>query len=303
MNRKWLLAGLALLMGAPLGAVAQEPQRERDREREDVFRVFSWNDNRGRIGVIVSVEADASTDRLGARIEGVTPGGPADRGGLKAGDIITKLNGTTLGGFRAEQSGESGPGRKLLELARALEPGDTVRIEYRRGNDSKTATIVAEDLGWSGLMRMRPGEPFGPMAELRVAPQLEDAQRSIEVALSGIGSPWAGVEFVTLDPDLGEYFGVSEGLLVLKVRSDSGMPLKAGDVILAFDGRKPTSPSHALRILRSYEPGETVSLEIQRKQRRQTVSWVVPESSVTRSRVPRPPRAPRAPRPERSEQG
>lgn len=294
MNGKWLMAGLTLMIALPAPLVAQEPPRERER-----VRVFAWNDNRGRIGVIVNTEADGSTDRFGARIEGVTPGAPADRAGIKAGDIITKLNSTALGGVRPERSEESGPGMKLLELARALEPGDTVRLEYRRGNDTKSVTLVAEDLGVGGMVRGM-GPMLAPMPELRFMPEMEDARRSIEMAFGGIGSPWGGVEFLILEPELGEYFGVREGLLVVKVRSDSAMPLKPGDVILGIDGRKPTSPSHALRILRSYEAGETVKLDIQRKQRRETVTWLVPEQAVRGRMMPR---APRPPRPERSEQG
>lgn len=306
MNRILLLAGMAMLAGSTV-VPAQEPApSRRDRARE-AYRVFTWNDNRGRLGVIVSTEADASTDRLGARIEGVTPGGPADRAGMKAGDIITKFNGTALAGAKAEESDESGPGMKLLELARALEPGDTVRLEYRRGNDTKTVTVVAADLGWRGFARSPGGVWAAPALpeievgpELRYVPEADDARRRLEVAIAGLRSPWSGVEFVTLDRDLGEYFGVSEGLLVVKVRADSAMPLQSGDVILAIDGRKPTTPSHALRILRSYEAGESVRLEIQRKQRKQTVTWTVPERERVRVRAPR---APRPPRPDRSEQG
>jgi len=285
MNGKWLIAGLALGFALPAPLPAQESPRVRDR-----VRVYTWNENRGRIGVIVNTDADGTTDRFGARIEAVTPGAPADRAGVRAGDIITKFNSTALGGVRAESADESGPGMKLLELARALEPGDTVRIEYRRGSDTKTATLVAENLGWSGLMPGT-GPMIAPMPELRFSPHME-------FSFEGIGSLWAGVEFLSLEPELGEYFGVREGLLVVKVRADSAMPLKPGDVILGIDGRKPTSPSHALRILRSYEAGESVRLEIQRKQRRETVTWTVPERH---RRVT--PRAPRVPRPERSEQG
>ncbi len=295
MNGKWLMTGLTLMIALPAPLVAQEQPRERDRER---VRVFTWNDNRGRIGVIVNTEADGSTDRFGARIEGVTPGAPADRAGIKAGDIITKLNNTALGGVRPERNEESGPGMKLLELARALEPGDTVRLEYRRGTDTKQVTLVAEDLGWGGIARGS-GPMIAPMPGL-LMPEMEDARRSFEFALGGVGSAWGGVEFLVLEPELGEYFGVREGLLVVKIRADSAMPLKPGDVILGIDGRKPTSPSHALRILRSYEAGETVKLEIQRKQRRETVTWLVPEREMRQRTMPR---APRAPRPERSEQG
>ncbi len=307
MNRMTLLAATTMFAVSTIAPAQEPPPSSRDRAR-DAYRVFTWNDNRGRIGVIVSTEADASTDRLGARIEGVTPGGPAERAGMKAGDIITKFNTTALGGAKAEEADESGPGMKLLELARALEPGDSVRLEYRRGNDTKTATIVAADIGWRGLARMPGGVWAGPLVpdievapKLRYAPEADDAMRRIEVELAGLASPWGGVELVTLDRDLGEYFGVSDGLLVVKVRSDSAMPLKSGDVILAIDGRKPTSPSHALRILRSYEAGERVSLEIQRKQRKETVTWTVPERERVRVRTPR--AAPRAPRPERSEEG
>jgi len=304
MNRMTLLVATTMLAVSTIAPAQEPPPSSRDRARE-AYRVFTWNDNRGRIGVIVSTEADPSTDRLGARIEGVTPGGPAERAGMKAGDIIIKFNATALGGAKAEEADESGPGMKLLELARALEPGDTVRLEYRRGNDTKTATIVAADMGWRGLARMPGGVWAVPDVEvapkLRFTPEPDDAMRRIELTLGGLTSLWGGVELVTLDRDLGEYFGVSEGLLVVKVRSDSAMPLKSGDVILAIDGRKATSPSHALRILRSYEAGESVKLEIQRKQRKQTVTWTVPERERVRVRTPR--AAPRAPRPERSEEG
>jgi S1-C subfamily serine protease len=81
---------------------------------------------------------------------------------------------------------------------------------------------------------------------------------------------------VSLNPDLGEYFGTKEGVLVVKASADSSLPLKSGDVITSIGGRKPASPEHAMRILRSYEKGETVSLEIMRKQKRMTVAWKVP---------------------------
>src|SRR5438034_7329869 len=90
------------------------------------------------------------------------------------------------------------------------------------------------------------------------------------------GMPWGDLELVGLNPELGEYFGAKEGLLVVKAPADSTLPLKGGDVITSIGGRKPANPSHAMRILRSYEKGETVSIEILRKQKRMTLSWKVP---------------------------
>ena len=166
--------------------------------------------------------------------------------------------------MKAEDDEESGPGQKLIALARKLEPGDTVRLEYRRGSDTKQATLVAEDLGGDFHMEMP-----GPMVMPRTPMPGMDFEFSF-------GEPWGDLELVSLNPDLGEYFGTKEGILVVKAPADSSLSLKAGDVILSIGGRKPSSPSHAMRILRSYEKGETVSLDILRKQKRMTVSWKVP---------------------------
>ena len=173
MTRTWTTAALAACILLPAAAAAQEtprPSRPRARARVEArgdrapFGVFTFSDSRGRIGVLVDTRPDAQNDKLGARIEAVTPGGPAEEAGLKAGDIITRFNGTALGGAQAEEKEESGPGMKLIELARALEPGDTAQVDYRRGSDTRKATIVAEDIGWAStelrtpFPDMRPGE-------------------------------------------------------------------------------------------------------------------------------------------------
>jgi len=44
-----------------------------------------------RIGVIVNTEPDSQTDKIGAKLEAVTPGGPAAKAGLKVGDVITQV--------------------------------------------------------------------------------------------------------------------------------------------------------------------------------------------------------------------
>ena len=268
MQHKWIMTAAAALAAWPAALAAQATPRP---PREPRGFAYSFNDNRGRIGVVVKSDADSETDKIGARIEGVTPGGPAAKAGLKVGDIITKFNGTSLAGVKAEDEEESGPGTKLVELARGLEPGDTVQLEYRRGSDSKKATLVAERLPHLEMFRL-PEPPAMAMP------------RMPEMNFEFFGSPWGDLEVVSLNPDLGEYFGTKEGVLVVKAPADSSLPLKGGDVILSIGGRKPTSPSHAMRILRSYEPGETVALDIMRKQKRVTLNWKVPEREGRRLR-------------------
>jgi C-terminal processing protease CtpA/Prc len=275
MTRMWTLAALAALTLVPATLPAQETPapRARPRVRTRVetgpFGVFSWSGSRGRIGVVVKTDADAQNDKIGARIEAVTPGAPAEKAGLKAGDVITRFNGTALGGVAAEDDEASGPGMKLIALAQALDPGDTAQVEYRRGTETRKATLVAEEVDVGGMANVDiPG-----IIE-RAMPHGEMAGGNFEMFM---GAPWGGIELVSLNADLGEYFGTREGVLVVKASGDSTLPLKGGDVILAIGGRKPTSPEHAMRILRSYDSGETVTIDVQRKQKRATLTWKVPD--------------------------
>jgi hypothetical protein len=289
MTRTLIVAAFAALTLSPVAAWAQEAPRPRARPAPRAgartrvetgpFGVFSFSDNRGRIGVVVKIEPDAADDKLGARIEAVTPGGPADDAGLKAGDIITRFNGTALGGATTEEEDASGPGMKLIELARALDPGDTVQVDYRRGSATSKATIVAEDLSGGGTWRV-PGDVRVEIPDMgEMMGEFPKMQMGPGAFAWTMGEAWGGIELVSLNPDLGEYFGTREGILVVRASEDSTLPLKGGDVIVAIGGRKPTSPMHAMRILRSYDVGETVSIEVQRKQKRTTLSWKVPESN------------------------
>jgi len=284
MIRNMTMATLAVCLLWPAASVTQESPRTRVRTRPRVrvetrngpFGVYTFNDNRGRIGVIVDTRADATGDKVGARIDGVTPSGPAEKAGLKVGDVITRFNGTALGGVKAESEDEdaSGPGMKLIGLARELEPGDTVQIEYRRGTDARKATIVAEDLEVGGRVEMG-GDMMGPMERLK---ELMPPGGEPGVFGWAFGSPWGGIEMVKLNPDLGDYFGTREGVLVVKAPEDSTLALKGGDVIVSIGGRKPTSPEQAMRILRSYDAGESVTLDVLRKQKHVSVTWKVPSN-------------------------
>jgi len=274
MQRKLLVLAVAAIVAWPTVLTAQDTTAPAPRVRRAprAARGFAYamGENRGRIGVIVRTDASAEADKIGAKIEAVTPGGPADKAGIKVGDIITKFNGTALAGVPSDDDEESGPGKKLVELAHQLDPGDTVQIEYRRGSDSKKATLVAEKLG-DGRFRIEMGDPG-----MMVMPPMPDMHDMPDMRFDFLMSPWGDLKLVSLNPDLGDYFGTKEGILVVKAPADSSLPLKGGDVIISIGGRKPSSPEHAMRILRSYDKGETVSIEILRKQKRLTVAWRVP---------------------------
>lgn len=284
--RQQAILGAVLALGglaAPVPtAAAQEPDvvhMERG-PGERLMRVVL--ERRARLGIKVNLRA-RETDSIGAYVDAVTPGGPADVAGIRSGDVITRLDGKSVlaGGAAEDRIGDrqSLPGLRLIELAAKLEPGDTVPVEYRRGKDRRTASLVTAS---EPDIVARDGDRFafafrGPraVAGARVVPSPELMER---LEVDGphwqffSGSPLGRLELAPLNSDLGRYFGTEEGVLVISVPKDSALGLKGGDVVLRVDGRKPSSPSHLLRILRSYEAGETFKLDIMRDRRKETVT-------------------------------
>lgn len=287
MTRKWIITALAVAGIAPAGLGAQQTPRSREAPRSYTLTV---DGNRARIGVLVNREANQETDKIGAKLDAVTPGGPADKAGLKAGDIITKFNGTSLAGLSGEDDEDSGPGAKLVDLVGDLNPGDTVKVEYRRGSDTRTATLITDEQGYAWSGQLPSVREFDRLPSVSLDVPRMSMPLMVGPDQSGFsfcfGDAWCDLDLVTLNSDLGDYFGTKEGVLVIKAPGDTALPLKSGDVILSIGGRKPTSPAHAMRILRSYDVGETVSIEIMRHQRRQTLTWTVPEAGMTRHMHP-----------------
>ncbi|MEO8635803.1 MAG: PDZ domain-containing protein [Gemmatimonadales bacterium] len=282
-----------LLLAATVASVAPRPLAAQDAN----VRVFALG--RPRIGVSLDLRGSPETNKLGALVREVVPDGPADKAGIKAGDIITKFNGIALGGVASGDEESSGPSERLVELAGKLDAGDTVKVEYRRDNDTRTATIVAKDLSEMSGMRMRELElPRMPGGMGMVGPGMPGPNLRVP-GMEGMGDGFRftfrdrdddGLSLMELNPELGDYFGTREGILVLRTPTDSTLPLKAGDVIATIDGRKPQSVDHARKILGSYESGESVKVEVMRKQKKMTLTWKVPAERrhEMRWKTPRP---------------
>jgi putative serine protease PepD len=78
-----------------------------------------------RIGVSVG------DDDAGARVSDVSDGSAADDAGLRAGDVITKVEDTKI------ETGDA-----LVATVRAYRPGDQVTITYLRDGDEDTTTLT-----------------------------------------------------------------------------------------------------------------------------------------------------------------
>ena len=249
----------------------------------DARRHMVWFGKKARLGVVVNLEADPKTDPVGARLTAVTPGGPADQAGLKAGDVIVKLDGKPLAGANPEV-GEDGsaPGQRLVELAAGLEDGDRVAVVYKRGTETKTAEVKAEAMT-PRAMRVYVDEPEFEFevpdidVDVDVPDVHVDRMRDMKVKVVTEGGGWLDLELASIDGDLGEYFGTSDGVLVVRVPKDDVLKLKTGDVIVSIGERAVSKPSQALRILRSYEPGETATMQVIRKKQPVKIAVVMPK--------------------------
>ncbi len=280
-RQSFMAAALALVGLAPLpgNLNGQEPVRPDDPRVEvrarGPERVMQFVMNRrARLGLKVNLRP-RETDSIGAYVDAVTPNGPAAHAGLRSGDIITRVDGKSLlagGASPSRDDRESLPGLRLIELAATLEPNDTVPVEFRRGKERKTVEVVTGDEP-NVVFRSGPG---GRGFDFRYPP---DARMSVQTDDDDIfvggpflyGSPLAHLELAPLNPDLGQYFGTTTGVLVISVPRNSELGLKGGDVVLAVDGRKPESPSHLLRILRSYQDSESFKVDVLRNRKRVAV--------------------------------
>ncbi len=282
------LSALAALVLCTTAALAAQ---------DDNVRVFTYDSDRPRIGVMLDTRADKENDRLGAKISEVAPESPAAEAGLKAGDIITKFNGVSLGGVASEDEDKSGPASRLVDLVQKLDTGDTVDVEYRRGNDTKKVRLAPRELPQTAMGNFKmemPGMTTGPRMRMRM--HGGDGPEGMSLPrMPGFDGEWmgpdgkgsdmqvfmrrsdGGLNLTDLNPELGEYFGAKSGVLVLETPKDSASPFKAGDVIVTIDGRTPTSEAHARRIFESYDAGESARVDVLRKQKKLPLTWKAPE--------------------------
>ena len=211
----------------------------------------------------------------GVRLTAVSEDSPASRAGLRPDDVVVEFDGERIRSAR-----------QFARVVRETPPGRAVRLAYVRGGSRATVEVTPEsrDLSDLGARISREVEQ-----SLRALPRDFDFDFDFDGAgdaLRVTPGPRIGASLTPLTPQLAEFFGVSDGLLVASVDTDSRAAragLKAGDVITAVAGRDVRSAAAVSRELRRAEPGTNVELRVMREKKPVTVTLAAPERPAARA--------------------
>ncbi len=199
---------------------------------------------RGSIGVQFTEERGTNPITLkslgashGVVIEGVEPGSPAERAGLKAGDVIAAINGASVK-----------TGNDLVNPIASAPIGSKVKISYYRDKQEKETTATVEDR-----------THVFPNAAGRVSNTPDDTAPAE-----------FGLRVESLTPDKAQHVGVEgqKGVLVSEVEPTSfadDLGFTPGDVISEVNGQSVTSVDEYHKAVSKLKPGENVVFKVLRR--------------------------------------
>jgi serine protease Do len=192
----------------------------------------------------------------GVEITSVEPNSPAAAAGLMVGDVVLKYNGQDVEGI--EQFGR---------LVRETPAGREVKLQIvRNGNVQMVAAKIGSRA--SGAIA---ASPYFPQPATPPEAPLQPLPNTLRLFSGG---RVMGVEVEPLSGQLGEYFGVREGVLVRSVTKGSEAEragVKAGDVITSVGGAKVANGADITAQIRVAR-GASVSVTLMRDHREMTVN-------------------------------
>ena len=280
--------GLAITVGGAVSLVAQD---RAERRRPNVMVL----DGRGaQLGVMIS-DVDGK-EAQGVRIDDVNPDSPAEKAGLREGDVVVEYDGERVRSAR-----------QFTRLVQETPDGRSVKIAVMRNGQKQTFDATPESGVASNFAfgidpdRLRDDIERG-LRDFRIEPPQFDFRfddtlpRRFEYRVPDMVLPFMGsrgrlgVTVQPLTPDLEEYFGAKNGgVLVSSVAQDSAASkagVKAGDVITAIDGRSVNDQSDLMRELGDVS-GE-VTLSILRDRKEMTLKTTIEAPDRPRNRGSRP---------------
>ena len=252
-----------------------------DAEQTETVRRLAVLGGRGsQLGVSVKDLDPSVQGKSGAIVEEVREGSAAEKAGIRVGDVIAEFDGERVRGVR-----------HLTRLVSETPEGRSVKAVVERGGTRVDLTVTPE----SGAMAFGGGdfELMVPPMRFEHLPGVDrELRRELERSLPREGT-WSfrgrpgegfafrmhergrlGVSIQPLEGQLAEYFGTSSGVLVNSVEKDSPAGragLKAGDVVTAVNGKAVSEPSELIEAVRAVEDGSTLSIDVVRDRKPQTL--------------------------------
>jgi serine protease Do len=309
MKRKAFLAAAAFALLSSVIAQAQDaapparpdpPVAAQAPEPPVGFATAFLDDDGNFLGVRVeevtrdnAASYNLSGEPRGVGVKEVVKGSPAERAGLRAGDVIVRFDGEAITSVRklTRLIGESAPehaarvgivrGGSEQEVAATLQKRErvmpTIEGSLFPGFDSEDMKLFGE--------RWKDNSEEWQLKGDELRKRLEDLQREHPGSLPMIVGPSRriGVTTSPLGRQLADYFGVSSGVLVSSVESGSPAEkagIKAGDIITEADGAKVEDAGDLAGAISRKQEGE-VTLTVVRDKKQRTVR-VAPERRETK---------------------
>jgi serine protease Do len=189
----------------------------------------------GWIGVSIEDQQNG-----GAIVRRVEPNSPAEKAGLKEGDVILEFNKEAVIGVQ-----------QLTRLVRETPVGRMVDIKVRRDNREQMLMLTADRASGRSFGRFQLDTPN---VRIFADGALRNAQ-PFQFEFNS-GAAQSGIRVEQLTDQLRDFFGVFSNNGVLVTSVDSGSPaekagIKAGDVITSIDGRNIRNPGEFSREMRA----------------------------------------------------
>lgn len=213
----------------------------------------------------------------GALITGVVDGSPADKAGLADGDVVVRFDGERVRDTR-----------DLRRLVRAAKPGDKATLVIVSNGKEKNVTVIVGSAADApkvarGLDRLLLRDESGNDTPEAWSLEADKLLRRYHAPRA-----YLGVSILDLSEQLGEYFGASKGkgALIEKVESDSPAEkagLRAGDVIIAMDGKRIKSYEDVTEFLADAKPGDAARVTVLRDRQETTLEVTLGEPDDART--------------------
>jgi serine protease Do len=278
----WKIAATAgaLLVAGGIGAAVGPVAHGQSRVKVQPSRALEILTGGNRIGVSIRdmEEADAKAGKglsSGVLVEGVSPDSPAEKAGIRKGDVIAEFDGERVRSVRqlTRLVQETPSGRSVQATLVRDGQRTNVTVTPRESNRFRFEGLEDSDFGGDLRYRIAPRPPVPPSSPSPPLPPAPPSVWNFDGFL-GRSSSRLGITVSPLSSQLAEYFGAKEGVLVTSVADESAAAkagLKAGDVITSFNGSAVDEPADLRRRIQDMNDEDEFTIAVLRDRKSLTL--------------------------------